>query len=390
MPKKEIIQVQMAASNPNLSAATRFGNLVFVAGRRAGIPSPARSGANPRADAERARAHQARARGGGHVARQRAHGDHAPDQARGPRRLQRGVRALLPHAEAGPDHRVGDAQLARAAVEITVTACIRVDARVGARARVEPASRGGPEAHRPSQLEEDVMKDGLRFVDSDMHIMEPPDLFDRYLDPKFRHRVIVPVGADGRRPRAAALIVIDGLPTSDMDLQQYRKRVRPRLDPEHPAPLRLAALRHRAAGLRDRARLRRRGAGDGHGDGGRGHRRPLSRPPASALLARNNMDPRLSLGHLPGLQQLDPRVLPAQPRPAQVRGDAARARRAPRLPRAGAVRARAGRGRVVHPAEPRQRPLLALELLGPALQPPRGAERDLGLPRGRERARTPA
>ena len=33
MPKKEIIQVQMAASNPNLSAATRFGNLVFVAGQ---------------------------------------------------------------------------------------------------------------------------------------------------------------------------------------------------------------------------------------------------------------------------------------------------------------------------------------------------------------------
>ena len=25
------------------------------------------------------------------------------------------------------------------------------------------------------------MKDGLRFVDSDMHVMEPPDLFDRYL-----------------------------------------------------------------------------------------------------------------------------------------------------------------------------------------------------------------
>jgi len=26
------------------------------------------------------------------------------------------------------------------------------------------------------------MKDGLRFVDCDMHIMEPPDLFERYLD----------------------------------------------------------------------------------------------------------------------------------------------------------------------------------------------------------------
>src|SRR5258708_21572904 len=71
------------------------------------------------------------------------------------------------------------------------------------------------------------MKDGLRFVDSDMHVMEPPDLFDRYLDPKFKDRVSVPVGADGRPNRGpSGLIVIDGLPTSDMDLQQYRKRVR--------------------------------------------------------------------------------------------------------------------------------------------------------------------
>src|SRR5262245_18464385 len=33
MPKKEVIQVKLAADNPNLSPATRFGNLVFVAGR---------------------------------------------------------------------------------------------------------------------------------------------------------------------------------------------------------------------------------------------------------------------------------------------------------------------------------------------------------------------
>ncbi len=33
MPKKEIVQVNLAATNPNLSPATRFGNLVFVAGQ---------------------------------------------------------------------------------------------------------------------------------------------------------------------------------------------------------------------------------------------------------------------------------------------------------------------------------------------------------------------
>ena len=71
------------------------------------------------------------------------------------------------------------------------------------------------------------MKDGLRFVDSDMHVMEPPDLFERYLDPKFKDRVSVRVGAHGRPIRGpAGTILIDGEPTSDMDLQQYRKRLR--------------------------------------------------------------------------------------------------------------------------------------------------------------------
>jgi 2-iminobutanoate/2-iminopropanoate deaminase len=33
MPKKEIVQVTAAAANPNLSLATKFGNLVFVSGQ---------------------------------------------------------------------------------------------------------------------------------------------------------------------------------------------------------------------------------------------------------------------------------------------------------------------------------------------------------------------
>jgi len=36
MAKKEIVQVNLAAGNPNLSPATRFGNLVFVAGQTGG------------------------------------------------------------------------------------------------------------------------------------------------------------------------------------------------------------------------------------------------------------------------------------------------------------------------------------------------------------------
>jgi len=33
MPKKEVIQVKLAAANPNLSPAVKFGDLVFVAGQ---------------------------------------------------------------------------------------------------------------------------------------------------------------------------------------------------------------------------------------------------------------------------------------------------------------------------------------------------------------------
>ena len=33
MPKKEIVQLKTAAANPNLSPATKFGNLVFVSGQ---------------------------------------------------------------------------------------------------------------------------------------------------------------------------------------------------------------------------------------------------------------------------------------------------------------------------------------------------------------------
>ena len=72
------------------------------------------------------------------------------------------------------------------------------------------------------------MKDGLRFVDSDMHVMEPPDIFERYLDPKFRDRVTVRIGADGKPNRGpAGMIWVDGKPVSDADLQQYRKRTKP-------------------------------------------------------------------------------------------------------------------------------------------------------------------
>jgi uncharacterized protein len=70
------------------------------------------------------------------------------------------------------------------------------------------------------------MKDGMRFVDCDMHIIEPADLFTTWLDPLFRDRVITPIDADGQ-PKRGAWIVDGTSSTGDLDLQQYRKPIKP-------------------------------------------------------------------------------------------------------------------------------------------------------------------
>jgi predicted TIM-barrel fold metal-dependent hydrolase len=139
------------------------------------------------------------------------------------------------------------------------------------------------------------MKDGLRFVDSDMHVMEPPDLFERYLDPAFKHRISVPVGADGRPCRGqSGLIVIDGLPTSDMDLQQYRKRAR--RGPTQSTQL-LSGSRIYDTGRLDFAVERDYNAeAQVIGMGMEGVDIAVLYPTAGlALIGRNNLDPRLSL-----------------------------------------------------------------------------------------------
>jgi predicted TIM-barrel fold metal-dependent hydrolase len=136
------------------------------------------------------------------------------------------------------------------------------------------------------------MKDGLRFVDCDMHVMEPPDLFERYLDPAYRHRVSVTVGSDGRARRGP--IVIDGLPTSDSDLQQYRKRRRPG-PTQSSQPL-------SGSRLADTGRLDFAVARDYDGEAQlrgldmEGVDIAVLYPTAGlSLIARDNLDPRLSL-----------------------------------------------------------------------------------------------
>ena len=59
------------------------------------------------------------------------------------------------------------------------------------------------------------MKEGYRFVDCDMHIMEPTDLFDRYLDPAFKPRItsaMQPVDGGSTGMRRRPLWFFDGTP----------------------------------------------------------------------------------------------------------------------------------------------------------------------------------
>jgi 2-iminobutanoate/2-iminopropanoate deaminase len=48
MPRKETIHVELAAANPNLSPATRFGNLVFVSGQTGRHPTTGQVGKDVR------------------------------------------------------------------------------------------------------------------------------------------------------------------------------------------------------------------------------------------------------------------------------------------------------------------------------------------------------
>ena len=70
-------------------------------------------------------------------------------------------------------------------------------------------------------------KEGYQFVDCDMHIMEPTDLFDRYLDPPFKPRItsaMQPVDGGSTGMRRWPLWFFDGTPTSnDGNVSQYNR-----------------------------------------------------------------------------------------------------------------------------------------------------------------------
>jgi|TARA_B100002003_G_C14102885_1_gene530451 predicted TIM-barrel fold metal-dependent hydrolase len=138
------------------------------------------------------------------------------------------------------------------------------------------------------------MKDGMRFVDCDMHIMEPVDLFERYLEPKYRERVSLPVGADGRPKRGH--IIIDGEPTTfDVEIQQHRKPLPSTAKSETSQPL--SGSRIAAGGRLDFA-IERNYSPEAQIMGMvlEGIDIAVLFPTMGlSLLSRNNMEPRLSL-----------------------------------------------------------------------------------------------
>ncbi len=138
------------------------------------------------------------------------------------------------------------------------------------------------------------MKDGMRFVDCDMHIMEPVDLFERYLDKKFRDRVTLPIDAKGNFKRGT-IYIDDEATTWDIEMQQHRKPNKGVLGEHTTQPL--SGSRIAAGGHLDFA-IERNYDGEAQimGMELEGIDIAVLFPTMGlSLLARDGMDPRLSL-----------------------------------------------------------------------------------------------
>ena len=206
------------------------------------------------------------------------------------------------------------------------------------------------------------MKEGHRFVDCDMHIMEPIDLFDKLSRPGVqgpRHLLAAPGRRRQHRHARPPLVVLRRRPA-----QQRRQYLA--IQP-HPRAARL-----RAAPTTNVMFAVERGydaEAQVMGMEMEGIDIAVLFPTVGlSFLGARQHGPAILRRDLPGLQRLAARFLRAQPRPAEDGGDAADPRRQPRLPGAAPLRQGIRRGRRLRAAQLRQRPLLALDLLGPALQ----------------------
>ena len=219
------------------------------------------------------------------------------------------------------------------------------------------------------------MKQGYRFVDCDMHIMEPPDLFDKYLDPEFKPRVTsslrrVDGGSTGMRGRP--LWFFDGTPTSnDGNTSQYNRIRGPLVSKRANTNVMFAVER----GYDAESQVM--------GMEMEGIDIAVLFPTAGlSFLARDNMDPQFSAAICRAYNDWLHDFV--QHSPDQLKMAAMLPMHDVNLACAELLPLRQGlrRGRRVRAAQLRQRPLLAFELLGPALQPAAGTQRSAVLPRG--------
>ena len=226
-----------------------------------------------------------------------------------------------------------------------------------------------------SPLAEEAMKEGYRFVDCDMHIMEPPDLFDKYLDPEFKHRVTSSVrrttgGPTGMRGRP--LWYFDGTPTSnDGNVSQYNRIRGPLVSKRANTNVMFAVER----GYDAESQVM--------GMAMEGIDIAVLFPTAGlSFLARDNMDPQFSAAICRAYNDWIHDFV--QHSPDQLKMAAMLPMHDVNLAcaEAAALRQRLRRGRRLRAAELPQWPLLAFELLGPALFAVAGTRRPDVLPRG--------
>jgi len=70
-----------------------------------------------------------------------------------------------------------------------------------------------------------MAKQGFKILDSDMHVMEPPDLWERYIDSKYRSQA--PRGVTSANVRDLRMVYPDGRDWARRTIRQ------PRPDPGH-------------------------------------------------------------------------------------------------------------------------------------------------------------
>jgi hypothetical protein len=66
-----------------------------------------------------------------------------------------------------------------------------------------------------------MAKGGYNILDSDMHIMEPPDLWERYIDKKFQARA--PRGVTSHNVRDLRMVYPDGKDWARQSVRQWAK-----------------------------------------------------------------------------------------------------------------------------------------------------------------------